>query len=128
MNIKKTTAIEDGVKYDVRDYKYVKKWFLNTKLHRVNGPAMEYKDGNKVWFVNNMMHRTDGPALEHVDGSKVWYVKDKLHREDGPAVEGGRFTEKWYLNGEEYTKPNYYIALLNRGLVTEEECFLELID
>lgn len=27
-------------------------YFLNDKLHRVNGPAVERKDGTALWFVN----------------------------------------------------------------------------
>lgn len=27
-------------------------FFMNDKLHRVNGPAIERKDGTALWFVN----------------------------------------------------------------------------
>jgi hypothetical protein len=27
-------------------------WFLNGKLHREDGPAIEYEFGHKVWFLN----------------------------------------------------------------------------
>ena len=29
-----------------------KSWYLNGKLHREDGPAIEYADGNKFWFLN----------------------------------------------------------------------------
>jgi hypothetical protein len=30
-----------------------KQWYLNGKLHRVDGPALEYADGTKYWYLNN---------------------------------------------------------------------------
>jgi hypothetical protein len=47
--------------------------------------------GDKEWWLNDKLHREDGPAVEYTDGSTGWYLNDKLHREDGPAVE-------WWLN------------------------------
>ena len=29
-----------------------KKWYLNDKLHREDGPAVEYADGTKCWYLN----------------------------------------------------------------------------
>lgn len=29
-----------------------KKWYKNGKLHRDDGPAVEYSDGYKEWFLN----------------------------------------------------------------------------
>ena len=51
-----------------------KKWRLNGKLHREDGPAIEHTDGAKEWFVNGTRHREDGPAIERNDGSKDWFV------------------------------------------------------
>ena len=31
-----------------------KEWFLNGKLHREDGPAIEWADGNKEWFLNGL--------------------------------------------------------------------------
>ena len=30
--------------------------------------------GNKVWIVNGLLHREDGPAFEWANGNKDWYV------------------------------------------------------
>ena len=38
-------------------------WYLNGELHRTDGPAVEYANGNKYWYLNGKFHRTDGPAL-----------------------------------------------------------------
>ena len=54
-----------------------KSWYQNDKLHRINGPAIEYNNGHKEWFQNGLRHRTDGPAVEYFDGYKAWYYEDK---------------------------------------------------
>ena len=33
-----------------------KSWFLNGKRHRINGPAVEYSDGDKYWYLNGMYY------------------------------------------------------------------------
>ena len=54
-----------------------KEWFLNGKLHRIDGPACEYADGTKHWHLDGKRHRVDGPAVEWSDGTKYWYLNDK---------------------------------------------------
>ena len=34
-----------------------KRWYLNGKMHREDGPAIEYADGTKYWFLNGVIHR-----------------------------------------------------------------------
>jgi len=60
--------------------------------------------GNKRWYQNGKLHRTDGPAVEYADGGKHWYQDGKLHRTDGPAVEYPDGDKYWYIEGEEYTR------------------------
>jgi len=49
------------------DYKGTKKWRnSNGKLHREDGPAVEYTDGSRLWYINGQLHRIDGPAIEWV--------------------------------------------------------------
>ena len=57
--------------------------------------------GNKHWYLNGKLHREDGLAIEYPDGSKVWYLNGKCHREDGPAVEHSNGNKSWYLNNKE---------------------------
>ena len=45
-------------------------WYLNDKLHRENGPAVEDANGNKWWYLNGELHRLDGPAVEFANGNK----------------------------------------------------------
>ena len=54
-----------------------KHWCVNGKLHREDGPAIEYANGIKEWYVNGLLHRKDGPAIEEKDGTKEWYVNGK---------------------------------------------------
>ena len=83
------------------DSRGTKEWYLNGKLHREDGPAIEEADGHKEWWLNGKYHREDGPACEWSGGEKTWYLNDKLHREDGPAVERADGHKEWYLNDEE---------------------------
>ena len=54
-----------------------KYWYLNGKLHREDGPAVEGPTGGKFWYLNDKLHRTDGPAIEYAYGRKRWYIDDK---------------------------------------------------
>ena len=31
-------------------------------------------DGTKSWYLNGKLHREDGPAIECADGNKFWYL------------------------------------------------------
>ena len=77
-----------------------KKWHLNGKLHREDGPACEYADGDKFWFINGKRHREDGPACEYGNGTEEWYLNGKRHREDGPALKYSDGYCEWHVNGK----------------------------
>jgi len=96
------------IEYTVEVYDNgTKKWYLNGKLHREDGPAIEYADGSKSWWLNGKRHREDGPAIEWASGSKYWYLNGELHREDGPAVEWASGHKFWYLNGKNVTEKEH---------------------
>jgi hypothetical protein len=46
-----------------------------------------------MWYLNGKLHRNNGPAIEFADGTKFWYLNDKQvteaeHAEQtNPAVE-----------------------------------------
>jgi hypothetical protein len=63
--------------------------------------------GTKHWYLNDKLHREDGPAIECANGDKYWYINDQFHREDGPAVEFANGTKEWYLNDNELTKAEF---------------------
>ena len=66
-----------------------------------------YPNGTKKWFVNGKLNREDGPAVEWANGDKWWYLNDELHREDGPAVEYANGTKKWFLNGKNMSEAEH---------------------
>jgi hypothetical protein len=41
--------------------------------------TVEYEDGSKEWFLNDRLHREDGPAVERADGTKAWYLNGERH-------------------------------------------------
>ena len=34
-------------------------------------------DGDKSWWLNGKLHREDGPAIEWANGSKAWFLNDE---------------------------------------------------
>jgi len=75
-----------------------KEWWKNGKRHRLDGPAIERSNGDKFWFQNHKLHRLDGPSIERADGSKSWHQNGKLHRLDGPAIERADGGKSWFQN------------------------------
>jgi hypothetical protein len=59
-----------------------KEWWLNGKLHRVDGPAVEFISSGEQWWLNGKVHRVDGPAVERPDGCKYWYLNDRRYKFD----------------------------------------------
>jgi hypothetical protein len=99
------------IEYKVEVYSNGSKhWYLDDKLHREDGPAVEYPKVGNLWYLNGKRHREDGPAVESYNGSKCWYLNDKLHREDGPAIECPNGNKSWYLNGKKLTKQQHKAA------------------
>jgi len=93
------------MKYTVEVYNGNVRWYKEgtNLLHREDGPAREYANGDKAWYQNGELHRLDGPACEFASGDKAWYQNGKCHREDGPAVEFKYGTFKaWYQNGKRH--------------------------
>jgi len=46
------------------------------------------KYGNKRWYLNDKYHREDGPAVERATGYKAWYLNDKhLSKEDFTSLD-----------------------------------------
>ena len=74
------------------------------------------KNGTKRWYLNDKLHREDGPAVEHTDGGKEWWLHDERHREDGPAIEWPDGDKWWYLHGEEVHPEQIVDLHLSRGV------------
>jgi hypothetical protein len=81
-------------------------------LHRTDGPAREFSNGECEWFVHGKRHREDGPAVTWpiprpnkeqepaVCGYEAWYVNGVRHRADGPAQVYPNGDRVWYFQGE----------------------------
>jgi hypothetical protein len=59
-----------------------KRWYNdNRRFHRDDGPAVEYQheytNGSKEWYIDGRLHRLDGPAIEWNDGDQEWYINGK---------------------------------------------------
>ena len=67
-----------------------------------------YRYGTKRYYLNNKLHREDGPAIILADGSKFWYKNGELHREEGPASEWNTGEKDWYLDGKCYGYDNEF--------------------
>ena len=74
---------------------------------------IEYANGDKIWYTNGKLHRTDGPAIEWVNvydnGTRSWWLNGKRHRIDGPAIEYASGKKQWFLDGKEVTEEEFFI-------------------
>jgi hypothetical protein len=85
--------------------------------------------GNKHYYKDkemNILHREDGPAIEYANGDKYWYLNGKLHREDGPAVEYACGSKRWYLNGVIYTEAEFKKRTAKEITLTMDEIAAKL--
>ncbi len=89
--------IEDGLRIDEHG---TKRWFKDGLLHRLDGPAIIYPEGNIAWYKDGLYHRLDGPAVVWKSGTKFWYQDGLLHRLDGPAVELIDESQEWWYEGK----------------------------
>jgi hypothetical protein len=69
--------------------------------------------GNKWWKnKDGKIHRLDGPAVEFNSGYKEWWFEGRIHREDGPAVVFPSGDKNWWLDSINYkTKEDWFNAL-----------------
>lgn len=51
---------------------------MDGRLHRNDGPAVQWADGMLEWRQNGKQHRLDGPAIMFADGSAMWWIDDHL--------------------------------------------------
>ena len=76
--------------------------------------------GNKEWFQDGKLHRDDGPAIEWTDGSLWWHQNGELHRDDGPAMVNADGTKEWFLNGIQYTQEEFIMLQFTKGIIINE--------
>ena len=99
------------MKFKIETDEYgTKLYYANNVLHREDGPAIEYANGNKVWIKNGLTHRQNGPAVQYTDGTKIWYKNGLFHREDGPAFEKANGDKFWFIKGKNLTEKQFKIV------------------
>ena len=77
----------------------------SNQLHRLDGPALEYSNGDKKWYIDGKRHRLDGPAIEFSDGTKSWFVEGKQYSETEFIHKKIEFMHKFYpVKKPEYLK------------------------
>lgn len=108
-------------------------------LHRTDGPAVIFPDGDHAYYVEGVLHSIKGkrPAITYEDGTQEYYHHGRLHRLGGPAVVGGIDPAQYWFHGtrvfednSEYLRAeNAYVCKRlcrrqrtpNKGLEEEEE-------
>jgi hypothetical protein len=93
-------------------------WNKDGELHHVCGPAtpaitihrenVEYKE----WWLASRLHRENGPAIEWGDKIKEWWVNGKRHCLDGPAI-----VNKYLDPAPQASNPNPYPEYSNSGRI-----------
>jgi hypothetical protein len=85
-------------------------------IHRDDGPAIEYLDGNKEYYKYGNRHSyNDVPSLDLGD-MKLWYHNGKLHRDnDKPAVEHENDSREWYFNNMRHRDNDQPAVILPDG-------------
>lgn len=86
-------------------------WFETGHRNRLADVDDELRDnpvidvfGNRRWHKDDMLHRLDGPACEYANGDQYWYKYGKRHRLDGPAMAYSRTGKQWFIEGVEHTE------------------------
>jgi hypothetical protein len=101
------------------------KLYQHTDVKVFNTAKAYYNDVGRL-------HRVDGPAVEYRDGSWDYYLDGHSHRDDGPAyyrvsMVSGMIENKYvyHLYGVEYMDIEYWVEDLVRfGYKTKEEAFM----
>ena len=85
----------------------VKRTEMSRAIPMIGKNCIEIGCGDKYWYKNGKLHREDGPAVEWTDGGKCWYKNGKLHRGDGPAAEYASGGKEWWINGKQLTEKEF---------------------
>ena len=80
----------------------------NGMRHNKKKPAVQWDNGDEEWWYLDKLHRVDGPAIYYNNGEfREYWCHGKLHREDGPAIIGGD-SYFWFWNGEPVSFLEWY--------------------
>lgn len=65
--------------------------------------------GKKSWYINNKLHREDGPAVERTDGIHDWYLDGK---NVGMCIDNSDGTRTYYLGRQTVTEKEFKATIL----------------
>jgi len=68
---------------------------------RVDGPAVEWRSGNKHWCMDGKFHRLDGPAVVTNDRPLILHLHDTL------GLGLANWGVHWYIEGEGYSEEEH---------------------
>jgi hypothetical protein len=96
-----------------------REWWRNGQVHRDDDlPAVEFADGSRSWYQDDELHRVGEPAIENVDGMRAWLFHGQLHREDGPALENADGTCEWHVHGKQLSQEEHRSLYFPRSTVS----------
>lgn len=75
----------------------------------------EHSCGDKEHYVNGKLHRENGPAIESMQ-MYSWWIDGKLHRLGGPAFVCKASAKcQWFINGKQCSKKEHanYVDNMN---------------
>ena len=89
--LKKLIQTPDGKYYKYEDGKFLESLDKDGEIYNIEYGTITLNTivkGKTVtkYYTDNKLHRLDGPAIERKNGQNEYYVNGKLHRLDGPAV------------------------------------------
>lgn len=76
----------------------------------IDGYSLE-RNTNKHWCIDGKLHRKDGPAIEYADGTKKWYINGNLHRKTAQLLNTQTGLKNGILTGNFIER---MVLLLNR--------------
>lgn len=91
-----------------------------------NGPHLDH-DGVVLWYKDDRLHREEGPAVEYPSGTKCWYRHGRRHRIDGPAIEYSSGACWWYINGKSINRNLLEKHGIDLNNITEEDKLLIML-
>ena len=79
-------------------------WTKDSKLQKIDGPALIFSDGVEAWYKDNKSHRADGPARIFPDGLEYWFRDGEFIKQVKP---------KWFDILSVLMEEKYDIKIIN---------------
>ena len=76
------------------------RYLVHGKLHRLDGPALITRQGDKEWWQYGQRHREyNQPAVHRSSGHQEWWLRGRLHRRQGPTIIDSYGNQSWHQHG-----------------------------